>query len=104
MVSSWDLSAQKMEVSSDRHRHRSLQYGGGQSSSVTTTIGRARSGERVHWVPDVEVSVQVQGEVKASAESTGHGDVLSRSGASQCASWRVWASLGVSGRVGPGQC
>jgi hypothetical protein len=92
------------EDGAGRHRHRSLQYGGGQSSSVTTATGRARSGERVHWVPDVEVSVQVQGEVKASAESTGHGDILSRSGASLCASWRAWASLGVSGRAGPGQC
>jgi hypothetical protein len=97
------------EDEAGRHRHRSLQYGGGQSSSVTTATGRARSGERVHWVPDVEVSVQVQGEVKASAESTGRGDVLARSGASWRASMpilagagRVWARMAWAVLTSPG--
>ncbi|KAK1628857.1 hypothetical protein QYE76_003172 [Lolium multiflorum] len=60
--------------------------------------GRARAGERVYWVPDVEEVMQVQGEVEGRAESTGHGGVLSRPEASWCASWRatrcLWACLG----------
>jgi hypothetical protein len=36
----------------------------------------------------------VKGEVEGSTESTGHGGVLSRSGASSCVSWRAWAFPG----------
>jgi hypothetical protein len=81
-------------VCSKQERDARVLYRGGQSSSVTTATGRAKSGERVQWVPDVEVSVQVQGEVKASAESTGRGDVLARSGASWRASMPILAGAG----------
>ena len=71
---------------------------------MTTATGRARAGERVYWVPDIEEVVQVQGEVEGRAESTGHGGVLSRPEASWCASWRaagrVWACLGARGLGG----
>jgi hypothetical protein len=84
---------------SRRYRHRTPGYCGGWSSSMTTATGRARPSGVVREVADVEVRLQVKGEVEGSTESTGHGGVLSRSGTSSCVSWRAWASLGASVHV-----
>jgi hypothetical protein len=87
---------------SRRYRHRTPGYCGGWSSSMTTATGRARPSGVVREVADVEVRLQVKGEVEGSTESTGHGGVLSRSGTSSCVSWRAWAFLGASVLVSAG--
>jgi hypothetical protein len=53
---------------------------------MASSMGRARPSGDVQSLVDVEVSVHAPGEREGSDVSTGHSGVLSRSGASSCAS------------------
>jgi hypothetical protein len=86
----WEGACRRVVVSGGQWRRTSM---------VTTATGRARPSGVVREVADVEVRLQVQGEVEGSTESTGHGGVRSRSRMSPCVSWRAWASLGASVHV-----